>query len=120
MHHIQGQQDACASAVAVISNVHIIYTKMSNGAAANRDKDCPKVHLSIGDKYISVDVIGDTTTTHEVVERIKNEQIEEVSSASTCRNLVHLLVHAETWFICYTSYICSIQAIVDLVWSILH
>ena len=60
-----------------------VNTKMSNGAAANRDRDCPKVHLSIGDKYIPVDVIEDTTTTHKVVERIKNEQIEEVSSVQS-------------------------------------
>ena len=59
---------------------------MSNGAAANR---CPEVHLSIADKYIPVDVIKDTTTIHKVVEGLKNEQIEEVSS-----------VHAEHLVIC--------------------
>ena len=54
---------------------------MSNDAAAKRGRDCSEIHLSIGDKYIPVDVVEDTTTTHQVVERIKNEQIEVVSSA---------------------------------------
>ena len=62
---------------------------MSNGAAADRGRAYPEVHLSIADKYIPVNVIEDTTTIHEVVERIKNEQIEEVSS-----------VHAEHLVIC--------------------